>query len=308
MPVSERTACPVGFELSPNQAANSAQAHYHDKYYLRDALSLALRRAHRYDEADDVQDCHGSFREYLPECKNPRQKAILHPISCFHRLCPFCATIRRERAKEHLGEFIKHMKEPKFLTVTVKNVEHIDGRYLKQWRGWFNRLRNKDVWKRAVRGGVYSLETTYNTKSRTWHVHLHALIDAAYMPQAWLSQAWEAITEGAGFIVDIRPIRGHDAAIAEAIKYITKITPFWDDPRLLNEFMQAVRGARLLGTFGTLYGQDVPDTRPPKRFPTCAGCGSTDPAHWQGHGLVWAYRVGRELAPDGRYYWVPLDR
>lgn len=45
-----------------------------------------------------------------------------------------------------------------------------------------------------VRGGVYSIEVTWNPEHRAWHPHAHMLLDGPYIPYAELRDAWRAVT------------------------------------------------------------------------------------------------------------------
>jgi hypothetical protein len=55
-------------------------------------------------------------------------------------------------------------------------------------------------------------------------------------------------------VVDIRPVTDRDGAAREVLKYITKVADFCDLPEAVEPFCDAVKGARLIQTFGTWYG------------------------------------------------------
>jgi len=50
------------------------------------------------------------------------------------------------------------------------------------------------------------------------------------------------------------PVLDRDGAAREVLKYITKVADFSDLPEAIEVFCDAVRGARLIQTFGTWYG------------------------------------------------------
>ena len=54
--------------------------------------------------------------------------------------------------------------------------------------------------------------------------------------------------------VDIRPVDNRERAAREVLKYITKGADFSDSSEAVEQFMDAVKGARLIQTFGTWYG------------------------------------------------------
>jgi hypothetical protein len=55
-------------------------------------------------------------------------------------------------------------------------------------------------------------------------------------------------------VIDIRPVTDRDGAAREVLKYITKVADFSDIPEAVEGFSNAVRGARLIQTFGSWYG------------------------------------------------------
>lgn len=55
-------------------------------------------------------------------------------------------------------------------------------------------------------------------------------------------------------VVDIRPVTDREKAAYEVLKYITKVADFGDLSEAVEPFANAVKGARLIQTFGTWYG------------------------------------------------------
>jgi len=150
-----------------------------------------------------------------------------------------------------------------------------------------------------MKGGLYSLETTYNrhTEGPRWHVHAHVLIDSSIcLPRSrpefirfkrrlefdWLllsggrksgwrnadfdywfhnTQRTRADAAARNFgggkdrrIVDIRRVTNREKAAYEVLKYITKGSDFADQPDAVEAFLYAVRGTRMIQTFGSWYG------------------------------------------------------
>ena len=54
-------------------------------------------------------------------------------------------------------------------------------------------------------------------------------------------------------VIDLRPVTDRDGAANEVLKYLTKVANFSDLPSAVEPFMNAVRSARLIQTFGTWY-------------------------------------------------------
>lgn len=132
-----------------------------------------------------------------------------------------------------------------------------------------------------VTAGFYALDI--KQKEDGYHVHIHALADGAYIPQAALSAVWEDIT-GAP-VVDVRRIYGRDGqtmedAIMETVAYACKPSEFetFDDAAA---FYGEVKGSRMVQPFGDLFG-NVPDLEGDLE---CERCELT-PAWWTYLGVV----------------------
>jgi hypothetical protein len=102
-------------------------------------------------------------------------------------------------------------------------------------------------------------------------------------------------------VVDIRPVTDRDGAAREVLKYITKVADFGDVPEAVEQFANAVRGARLIQTFGTWYGVKLdtpPDTSHAEEWGNmqCA-CGCND---WRRMGVF--YRRDVEMDSAGRWH------
>jgi hypothetical protein len=126
--------------------------------------------------------------------------------------------------------------------------------YIKKGRG-FNEFCK-------INGAMYSYENTYNEQTKEWHPHLHmfALLDD-WIDQEELSQYWHSIT-GDSMIVDIRKVKkekglGYSKAAAEVCKYALK----FGDLSVENtwEAFKVLKGKRLSGAFGSLYGVKIPE-------------------------------------------------
>lgn len=188
-----------------------------------------------------------------------------------------------------------------------------------------------------MKGGVYAIEITYNREQKTWHPHIHCLYDApGHLPASrnnflrfkrriefdWLcltggkSEGWrsgdfdfwyrESFAHKAGDtwnrnnrrVCDVRPVRDRKRAAFEVLKYITKASHFADVPEAIEQLLPAVRGVRMLQTFGTWYGAKLDD---PITAQNAAGrlqceCGKN---HWQNMGRFRFESV--ELKPDGKW-------
>ena len=140
---------------------------------------------------------------------------------------------------------------------------------------------------RLMRGGLYGIDIKQQDTDR-FHVHIHALIDMAYVPQPALAEVWRDVTGAsgdAGEIVDVRRIRGGDRdeiedALAEVTGYVTK-PPEFESVEDEVAVMLELKGARLVQPFGDLHGRTVEDTA----WLLCSCCDRA-PDHWEYLGVV----------------------
>ena len=194
-----------------------------------------------------------------------------------HLLCPFCAAIRASKAIQKYTERVdevlsKNRKlKPVLITFTVKNGTDLGERsshLMKSFRTLMERRRDYIKKGRGfnefckINGAMYSYENTYNEQTKEWHPHLHmfALLDD-WIDQEELSQYWHSIT-GDSMIVDIRKVKkekglGYSKAAAEVCKYALK----FGDLSVENtwEAFKVLKGKRLSGAFGSLYGVKIPE-------------------------------------------------
>ncbi|MCW8569625.1 protein rep, partial [Acinetobacter baumannii] len=194
-----------------------------------------------------------------------------------HLLCPFCAAIRASKAIQKYTERVdevlsKNRKlKPVLITFTVKNGTDLGERsshLIKSFRSLLERRR--DYLKKGrgfnefckIDGAMYSYENTFNESTKEWHPHIHlfALLDE-WIDQEQLSELWHDIT-GDSFIVDVRKVKktkhaGYAKAAAEVCKYALK----FGDLTVENtwEAFKVLKGKRLSGAFGSLWGVKIPD-------------------------------------------------
>lgn len=188
-----------------------------------------------------------------------------------HLICPLCAIRRGAKAlKAYLDRFEVIRKDqpklrPYLVTFTVKNgpdlrerFEHLNGcvrqlhkrrrQYLHCGRGWTEAAK--------AAGAVWSYEVT--NIGNGWHPHVHAIWLCEEAPdQGRLRAEWERIT-GDSFMVDVRPIGQADPAegFMEVFKYAVKFAGLALEHN--REAWEVLSGRRLLGSFGSFRGVEVP--------------------------------------------------
>ena len=195
-----------------------------------------------------------------------------------HLLCPFCAAIRASRAIQKYVERIDQVLQenrklkPVLITLTVKNGSDLAERsehLMKSFRKLLDRRRDYEKKGRGfnefckVQGAMYSYENTFNEKTGEWHPHIHmfALVDQ-WIDQQEFSEYWHSLT-GDSMVVDVRRAKkekghGYSKAAAEVCKYALK----FGDLSVENtwEAFKVLKGKRLTGSFGLLWGVKIPDT------------------------------------------------
>lgn len=189
----------------------------------------------------------------------PDGSPILCLSRCRDRLCPLCSSMRgREAAEKCRGQIIR-MNAPRFLTLTIVSTDDPLGARIDRLMQCFKAFRKSDVWREKVKGGIYSLEVTWNAKEAKWHPHLHLIIDGEFWYQADIADEWERVT-GDSRIVHIAKV--NDAArVAKYLAGYINTPPDlheWGDERI-REYATAMHGRRLIHTFGNLHGKAVDD-------------------------------------------------
>ncbi len=290
----------------------------------------AERREAMYESmANRLGACQSQWLGFKPSCCNGRAVAV--PIGCNHRLCPLCSAHRAEAYRDRVRQLFGKLRMPWFLTLTIPNFAAGTLRK-KSFSDLRRKVRRFiKIYEGYITGGVYSLETTWNREEKSWHLHCHILFDAAFSIPAKrdvfirikreMEFTWLRMTGGSGWkikdfeywfaqtsqpqtkewnavnrrVIDIRPVRNRDKAAYEVLKYITKVSDFADDPIAVDEFLIAVRGVRLLQTFGTWYGFKFDQQEEPTAGLSC-DCGANQ---WRSIGRFSIDAV--ELLPSGCY-------
>jgi hypothetical protein len=204
----------------------------------------------------------------------------LLPCPCDSMFCPECANRRaRPLIRKLKGMVNRPGRSYWFLTLTVPNVENlsrydvaeISEQFAELWNSWvFQEVEGADGKPFRIFGGVRSIECIYEPDSKTWHPHIHVLLEAPKILPGWwlvlLKQMWLNITKDARFChlqrAYSRTKRGkkkynhlNEKAIREVVKYVTKCAEFAGEPQLVDEFLNAFKGVRRVQCFGSFHGK-----------------------------------------------------
>jgi hypothetical protein len=364
-----------------------------------------------FKQWEQLFNCQKQWVVYRAACCETRTASVGVPIGCNHRLCPLCAWHRSQKARKRIKVGYDRLSHPTLITLTIPNTETIRKHNITLMRQRVRQfVAQHSAW---IRGGVYSLETTYNRKDHTWHLHVHVLADVkAPLPSTsgfasaadetfygwtgvpfkpelevrggkvkvelagrkewhfnviklrlefdWLrlwttlwskrpaknasTMRWAGDTyqfvEWAGLArdnrvkeydyrrkcyvpiagltkeefdrrtewnvrnrrtVDVKPVIDRDGAAREVLKYITKVADFSDYPELIEPFCDAVRGARLIQTFGSWYGiklDELCDHNSPADWDALGEC-DCGCKQWKRQGIF--YRENMAMDSGGRW-------
>lgn len=173
--------------------------------------------------------------------------------------------------------------------------------WLRLWCGDWGKKARKDS-DRAHSTGKYTFESWVEKgrqmRVKEWRDGAYRVMSDLTARDVAARTVWNAKNRR---VVDMRPVMDRDGAAREVLKYITKVADFSDDSTAVEAFANAVRGARLIQTFGTWYGvrlDEKPDPNAPKDWGDlkCA-CGCNI---WRRMGVF--YRRDVEMDEKGRWW------
>ncbi len=245
----------------------------------------ALRQCQTHLQTMVCDECHSTW---------------LAPCNCKLRWCAVCAPRKSAKYANFALGLFSRAQSPRWITLTMERKPQL-GAGLDHLKRAFRNWRLNPRIRAIVRGGLYQIEI--KPKADGWHIHLHALIDSAYLPKKVLWSSWAAALGQKTASVQINAIRGN-TVIRYVTKYALKPADIADmDAGQLAAYAQETRNRRLLGTWGTWYRLTMAKLYPdaPRPQPTCPIC------HKPGH--TYPIRAGPrvigDLWPDWRQYYYP---
>lgn len=239
-----------------------------DLSLCRRSVASRLRSEGAEDLAIPLEECGTEFSLVCLSCGTGR------PCKkrCKKRWCPSCA---RLISLERIGKYqavIDSMRWPMLVTLTMPHSIDTscpsDVRRLRRALGKLRRLR---WFKRAVRGGITSIEVTGGANG--WHPHAHMLIDCRWFsvqvpePRKGLSRDGlkkvfkaaraEVADQWALCLHEDRRLqvsisRARPDAAREVLKYAVKPTELADSPLPLAPLLRILSVSRLVSAFGSV--------------------------------------------------------
>lgn len=180
--------------------------------------------------------------------------------------------MRKNKMIERMTPEIEKMKEPHFLTLTVRS-RRLSRENIRTLRRNFTKLRHRPVWI-SVFGGFYNIELGTLRKDGVCNMHIHVLYDGVDINQAYLSWLWYQVT-GDSFIVDIRNCWNTQGALHYISKHFCKIGSFeGEESRTL--INKSLKNTRMVQGFGKHRRLPV---RGPTICPECHAEGSFYTSH-----------------------------
>jgi hypothetical protein len=239
-------------------------------FRLKHQYADAFARRDMFGVTNKLRDCEET--EILACCSHCG-KAWYVKNRCRLRVCPICSRRVAIKRAKYLQEMTKQMKHPKLLTLTMPRWNGDTRAGISALRKAFIKLRHTKLFGK-VRGGAYTVEL--KMKPDGWHIHLHALMDAPYLPYQKIFSAWKILVGVDAPQIDIRAATSQ-AARRYAAKYASKAADFSSSAEVVVEWYMATKGSRLFNTFGAWFNADLeeaPETGELEIWkPTCPYCG-----------------------------------
>ena len=215
----------------------------------KNSVAAKLRLMGDTIRASTLESCHSTWT--IATCGDCGR--VQHfPNRCDSFFCPECQPRLAHERDDSISWWAAEITEPKFVTLTCRNVPDLATEHIVEFKGWWTMLRRRKF-ARNWRGGFYSLEVT--NRGNGWHLHLHALVDAQWIDAGQLAREWCDITAGAGEIVKVKDARSKEY-LDRVKSYIVKPETLasWT-PEQIHTFVEAFDKVRTFGVFGSLYGK-----------------------------------------------------
>lgn len=176
---------------------------------------------------------------------------------CHDRWCTPCANERARTISRNVVD-LAGTAQVRFVTLTLTACDAPLEEKLSRIRQSFVHLRRSGLWKRSVSAGIACLHVKRYENAPGWHVHYHVLVTGKYIPKVELSRAWHAITHDSK-IVRVQFANDRRKVAAYMTQYAAKPLDmsFAADPDLLDEAVLALKGVRLVDTFGEWRGKPL---------------------------------------------------
>ena len=241
------------FNASRAVFSKRARAKFVQQKLLRSLVKLNSKLAKKYDDA--------LF------CSSVLQQSGNRLTSrfCNQRFCRICNRIRTAKLIKGYSSDISAMTDPRFVTLTIKNISAIDLRHsIRKMISDFRKIQElRRKLKQPAIVGIRKLEVTYNPDENNYHPHFHFIIDGEQIAQELIESWLDRNTTS--------NIKGQDQRKAgdpiELFKYFAKLTSKsksdtivikkgkatrleYSYPESLDIIFQAMEGTRVIQPIG----------------------------------------------------------
>lgn len=210
-------------------------------------LYQAIDLAEGSQRADKLRECR-TLAWFARHSDTGKIRVISN--ACRLRWCPICSNARSMFLVSQVHEWLKSVKKPKFLTLTMKHTNASLEHQIKWLYAHFRKFRQNRKISEKIHGGIWFFQLKRAKSTDEWHPHLHTVIDAEYIPQAELSSIWKATT-GTSSIVDIRAVRSNEKVAEYVSRYCSrpaKLSDYTEQEAI--EIFTVFHGRKLCGTWG----------------------------------------------------------
>lgn len=193
-----------------------------------------------------------NFKSFFTLFCDKCQKPFHVVLGCHKRTCSFCAAKREKQLIWKYQDGCSKMQNPKLLTLTAPYFRNprVGSKIM---RAAYRRLRQRLPFKNMFGPGIYGFHFLPKPGGM-WYIHIHALVDTKYIPQALISTAWSKCLPGAE-VVDIRKAWSPKGGLKYILGYITATQHLAGHE---DEFNAAMHGARLVSTTSGLFASPLP--------------------------------------------------
>lgn len=192
-----------------------------------------------------------SKRHVVIRCKtlnclgNVYDEPLIFPSRCYIRICPTCKMARRWRLTSKYSFYLNFLREPRFLSLTLKNPCKLTKSNKKimdrAFQEFVRELRKRGyVISKYIKGIEFKKVDEY-----LYRFHYHVIYDGSYIPQEELSKLWKKHSKGS-FIVHIRRVYNKNHMCFYLTKYISKSM----DMEIPLGIYASIRKMRFFNTYG----------------------------------------------------------
>lgn len=181
---------------------------------------------------------------------------------CGLRWCPLCAKARQGRIMNEVAGWFEKVRKPVLLTLTLKHTTAPLAHQVFYLYKDFKKLRNRKLFKKKSKGGIWFFHIKRSKSDGLWHPHLHCLMDSDFITKKSLSALWCKIT-GGSYVVHLKTVENPTNSVGHAARYSAEpcdVSTMSESDAL--EVFYAMHGKRLCGTWGT--GRQMNLRKPPQ--------------------------------------------